>query len=215
MVLETTSALAGATVLGSVIDYNLNKRSQKKANQRADVYNRKNHIYKTVNDARKSGISPLVALGGSANYSPATAVGQLHNDGQNLSRAVQQGLSSNKRTEYDALVLENQKLQNKLLEGQVTSQNIANSSQIAPSVENQSTLGGTSFILPKSNQVVSGVTPTTTHGAKYLDLNEDVYGEGGALILGGVNLGAEALRRLNKHSRTQSKKPKYIRRSER
>lgn len=139
------AGLAGASLVGDLIQGEENRDAAEEANQRSLEVARENMraqrefaqhgIRWRVEDAIAAGLHPLAALGSNgANYNPVAVsvmpetsevAGSFSRFGQNLSRAYQATATAEERT-ASKLRLENMQLQNDLLRSQISSINSPN-----------------------------------------------------------------------------------------
>lgn len=160
-----------AASIGSILSGNKAQsraRREGEANRQLQLDTLQNQIQWRVEDAKKAGIHPYIALGSNpATYSPVstnfqgTDFGEL---GQDISRAVMAGQTdaerrrnagvatqnANEAAEERALALEHQALQNELLRSQIGRLNAA---QVGPALPNSAGLGS---VISEADRVTVG-----------------------------------------------------------
>ena len=133
---------AGASVAGGIIgDKGADRRNRQNIALQKEFA--QHGIRWKVEDAKKAGLHPLYALGGSVStYSPTiSAMGDnaglgrgIAEAGQNLGRAIESTRTADERTKarMDALALRRGELQNQMLEAQIA--NLTKSAQVGPAL---------------------------------------------------------------------------------
>lgn len=121
------AGMGGLDIAGGLISDNQERIAAEKDRQMQLDF-AKNGIRWKVADAQAAGLHPLAALGASTpSFSPVGGAGTHTGEGvsrmgQDISRAVQAGLTRNERNEeLGSLQIENAKLQNKYIEEQINS----------------------------------------------------------------------------------------------